>query len=71
MTILSDRRDQHARRLFEQMQDPTNRIHHILPPKADDEVLAKLRHPKLYLCPRVNISKYQISFLINALRRFQ
>jgi hypothetical protein len=68
---LSDCREQLARCLFEQIQDPTNCIHHILPPKVDDKNLAKLRHPKLYLCPQVKTSKYQKSFLINALRHFQ
>jgi len=68
---LSDRREQFARRLFQNMQDQNNCIHHMLPPKLDDEILEKLRHAKPYRCPRAKTSRYQKSFLIYALRHFQ
>lgn len=71
LELLADRREQLARRLFQQIQDPSHCIHHLLPPEQGTEMLAKLRSRKPYRHPLVNTTKCQKSFLIHALRYFQ
>ena len=71
LTPLKERRDLHARHIFQSLLDPMNCIHDISPAPRDYNITNKLRlAPKLEI-PFAETERHKRSFLINALANFQ
>lgn len=67
---LRERRASLGKSFFDKIQQTTNCLYHLLPPKRDLEVIARLRDPLVYEIPRTRTSRYR-SFITHALAKYQ
>jgi len=67
---LSDRCDKLCRDFFLKLFNPSNCIHHLLPPRRDTEIMSRLRRATTYRRPRNHTNCYK-SFIHYALLKYQ
>jgi len=67
---LSGRRDTLCRDFFRKLLNPSNRVHHLLPPPRDTEITSRLRKATTYPRPRNRTNCYK-SFIHHALLKYQ
>ena len=70
LDTLKSRRSNMAKDFFQQMCQPDNCLHGLLPPERDSELLSRLRHPLTYPLPNIRTKRY-CSFVNYALRNYQ
>jgi len=63
---LSERREQLTKEFFISLLDPLSCLHHLLPPKRNNDAANKLRHSKLYPPPMTRTEHYRKSPIICA-----
>jgi hypothetical protein len=69
LPLLSERRDALMRTFFCNIfQDKNSCLHHLLPPKRDNETVAKLRNAKQYLPPVTKTERFKKSAVVHALQ---
>ena len=67
---ISDKRDRLCRDFFRKSLNPSNCIHHLLPPPRDSEITSRLRRATSYPQPR-NCTNHYKSFIHHALLKYQ
>lgn len=58
LDALGYRRASIGKSFFKEIIQPTSCLHHLLPPRRDPLLFAKLRHPKEYEVPRLRTARY-------------
>jgi Reverse transcriptase (RNA-dependent DNA polymerase)/Domain of unknown function (DUF1891) len=71
LTPLKERREFHARRLFNSVLQPANCLHNILPSERNESITNKLRRANKLPVPFARTERYKCSFLLNALANYQ
>ena len=67
---LHQRREDMSRDFFQQICQPDNCLHHLLPPPRNTEYIGHLRHPSKYPRPLTRTKRY-CSFIQHALSHYQ
>ncbi len=67
--LLRDRREELCKSLFEDMTDPSHKMHHLVPPKRQSKYIT--RNPKVYSVPVWRTDRPKKTFMTYALTHFQ
>jgi len=68
---LAERRQQLTKEFFTGLLDPVSCLHHLLPPKRNNEAANKLRQSKPYPPPTARTEHYKKSSIVYCLNNFQ
>lgn len=71
LTPLKERREQHTKKFFDEILQPDNCLHDLIPTVRDGDVIDRLRHTNPLPVPFARTERYKKSFLVNALSKFQ